>query len=76
MTKKVTQARKGLGTNSVGLATELSLVSKLLQKVIPKKISAVLYFTYIPYTHIQHKDYTYKALKRYKRLNAAIQKYT
>ena len=32
MTKKVTQARKGLGTNSVGLATELSLVSKLLQK--------------------------------------------
>ena len=34
------QARKGLGTNSVGLATELSLVSKLLQKVIPKKISA------------------------------------
>ena len=36
----------------------------------------VLYFTYIPYTHIQHKDYTYKALKRYKRLNAAIQKYT
>ena len=35
--KKVTQARKGLGTNSVGLATELSLVSKLLQKVIPKK---------------------------------------
>ena len=40
MTKKVTQARKGLGTNSVGLATELSLVSKLLQKVIPKKISA------------------------------------
>ena len=42
MTKKVTQARKGLGTNSVGLATELSLVSKLLQKVIPKKISAAL----------------------------------
>ena len=41
MTKKVTQARKGLGTNSVGLATELSLVSKLLQKVIPKKISAI-----------------------------------
>ena len=40
VTKKVTQARKGLGTNSVGLATELSLVSKLLQKVIPKKISA------------------------------------
>ena len=40
MTKKVTQARKGLGTNSVGLATELSLVSKLLQKVIPKKNSA------------------------------------
>ena len=36
-TKKVTQARKGLGTNSVGLATELSLVSRLLQKVIPKK---------------------------------------
>ena len=33
MTKKVTQARKGLGTNSVsGLATELSLVSKLLLK--------------------------------------------
>ena len=29
MTKKVTQARKGLGTNSEGLATELSLVSKL-----------------------------------------------
>ena len=40
VTKKVTQARKGLGTNSVDLATELSLVSKLLQKVIPKKISA------------------------------------
>ena len=40
VTKKVTQARKGLGTNSVALATELSLVSKLLQKVIPKKISA------------------------------------
>ena len=39
VTKKVTQARKGLGTNSVGLATELSLVSKLPQKVIPKKIS-------------------------------------
>ena len=38
--KKVTQASKGLGTNSVGLATELSLVSKLLQKVIPKKIFA------------------------------------
>ena len=37
MTKKVTQARKGLGTNSVGLASELSLVSKLLRKVIPKK---------------------------------------
>ena len=41
MTKKVTQARKGLGTNLVGLATELSLVSKLLQKVIQKKISAL-----------------------------------
>ena len=41
VTKKVTQARKGLGTNSVGLATELSLVSKLLQKVIPKKIFAI-----------------------------------
>ena len=40
MAKKVTQASKGLGTNSVGLATELSLVSKLLQKVIPKKIFA------------------------------------
>ena len=39
--KKVTQASKGLGTNSVGLATELSLVSKLLQKVIPKKIFAL-----------------------------------
>ena len=33
--KKVTQARKGLGTNSVGLATKLSLVFKLLQRVIP-----------------------------------------
>ena len=44
VTKKVTQARKGLGTNSVGLATELSLVSKLLQKVIPKKISAMRYW--------------------------------
>ena len=40
MAKKVTQVSKGLGTNSVGLATELSLVSKLLQKVIPKKIFA------------------------------------
>ena len=38
--EKVTQARKGLGTNSVGLASELSLVSKLLQKVILEKISA------------------------------------
>ena len=28
--KEVTPARKGLGTNTVGLATELSLVSKLL----------------------------------------------
>ena len=28
--KEVTPARKGLGTNSVGLATELSLVSKPL----------------------------------------------
>ena len=37
----VTQASKGLGTNSVGLATELSLVSKLLQKVIPEKIFAM-----------------------------------
>ena len=35
MAKKVTQASKGLGTNSIGLATELSLVSKLLQKVTP-----------------------------------------
>ena len=41
MAKKVTQARKGLGTSSVGLATELSLVSKLLRKEIPKKIFAV-----------------------------------
>ena len=38
VTKKVTQARKGLGTNSVGLTTELSLVSWLLQKEIPKKV--------------------------------------
>ena len=30
-------ASKKLGTNSVGLASELSLVSKLLRKVIPKK---------------------------------------
>ena len=37
--KKVTQARKGhkLDINSVSLATEFSLVSKLLQKMIPKK---------------------------------------
>ena len=34
--KKVTQSRKGLVTNSVGSATELSLVCKLLQEVIPK----------------------------------------
>ena len=45
MTKKVTQARKGLGTNSVGLATELSLVSRLLQKVIPKKRLSKLRFS-------------------------------
>ena len=30
-------ASKKLGTNSVGLASELSLVSKLLRKVIPKE---------------------------------------
>ena len=49
MTKKVTQARKGLGTNSVGLATELSLVSKLLQKESdPKKISATGSFVLSP----------------------------
>ena len=53
VTKKVTQARKGLGTNSVGLATELSLVSKLLQKVIPKKISAVGARFPIPFGRIQ-----------------------
>ena len=29
--------KKSLDTNSLGLATELSLISKLLQKVIPKK---------------------------------------
>ena len=39
MAKKVTQARKGLDINSVSLATEFSLVSKLLQKMIPKKIA-------------------------------------
>ena len=38
--KKGHASKEGLGTNSIGLAIELSLVSKLLQKVIPNKIFA------------------------------------
>ena len=36
--KKVTRANEGLGINSVGLATGWSLVSKLLQKAMQKKM--------------------------------------
>ena len=49
--------KKRLGINSVGLATELSLISKLLQKVIPKKHFACLYRTHLDF--IAWSNYLY-----------------